>query len=213
MRSVICSFSSAKFAIKPLNTPCLRNTCNQKSQGLRTDDLEWQAVGKWRLLVQWLSKSFLSICITGLVICGGESSGMKFILSRHARCWNAGITWLHKKLSYRSQLTVQVTGPISSKKNSPIVGDVVKPHLCRMKCDWFTCEWLFRSPYLSILHIDKALETEIDFVCLQNISWPFIVHFCVSKEFWSKSVSCYQMSRKQFLNMDNFVRKAMQDVR
>ena len=57
-----------------------------------------------------------------------------------------------------------------------------------------------------------TFQMEMYFVCSQNFARQFIIHFHGSKKFLSKSLSLWQVSRKPFLSMINFIQIAIQDV-
>ena len=127
MFCLIRAFNLSKFAIGQLYTTFLRQPYNQKSQGLRSGDLGGQAVEQWRLIsrfLKWLFSSYM----TRFAMRGGVPSCMKMVLAIHARSWSIGMTWLHKRLSYRLPFTVQDHWTNLLDKNGPSVHDVVNTH-------------------------------------------------------------------------------------
>ncbi|GBN73619.1 hypothetical protein AVEN_91075-1 [Araneus ventricosus] len=69
------------------------------------------------------------------------------------------------------------------------------PHIdiLRMKRQWLNLERILSCRYSAILSIDRTLEMEMGFVCPQNVPWPCIVQFHLSKKLQAKAF-CFGMS-------------------
>ena len=87
-----------------------------------------------------------------------------------------------------------------------MISDAVNPHHTVTFAGWSGTDWVLSGFSVYILSDENWL------VSPQYFLQPFFVHFHASEKFSSKSLSCWQVRRKQVLYMAKFVKIAIEDV-